>query len=125
MRATCRPLACPEVSASSGSGLAAVPSALSYERPSGPLAYPGGLWLLQGTGRIPKTAPAARTRGRSNRLRRNEVQVLIIWNLVQVISILQQLPAHVLVYLLKEEDGTVKQDAEHTELLPKGRSCST
>lgn len=54
---------------------------------------------MEGTGRIPKTAPAARTRG-SNRLRRNEVQVLIIWNLIQVISILQQLPAHVLVHLL-------------------------
>lgn len=100
MRATCRPLTCSEVNASSGSRLAAVPSARSCEGPSGPSAYPGGLWLLEGTGRIPKTAPAARARGRSNRLRRNEVQVLIIWNLIQVISILQQLPAHVLVHLL-------------------------
>lgn len=120
MRATCRSLTCSEVNASSGSRLAAVPSALSCEGPAGPSAYSGGLWLLEGTGRIPKTAPAARTRGRSNRLRRNEVQVLIIWNLIQVISILQQLPAHVLVHLLKEEDSTMscrlKAGPSHTPL---------
>lgn len=48
----------------------------------------GELWLLEGTGRIPKTAPAARACGRGHRLRGNEIQVLVIWNLIQMIPIL-------------------------------------
>lgn len=87
-------------------------------------AHPGGLWLLEGAGRIPKTAPAARACGRGNRLGGNEVQVLIVWNLIQVIAILQQLPTHILVHLLQEEERTINQDAQHAELLPKGRSLS-
>lgn len=57
--------------------------------------------LLENTGGIPKTAPAAGARGGGHRLGWNEVQILIIWNLIQVIPILEQLAAHILVHLLR------------------------
>lgn len=60
-----------------------------------------GLCLLESTGGIPKTAPAAGARGGGHRLGGNEVQILIIWNLIQMIPILEQLAAHILVHLLR------------------------
>lgn len=54
--------------------------------------------LLDHTGeRIPK---AARARGGGG-FGGDEVQVLIIWDLIQVVPILQELPAQVLVHLLE------------------------
>lgn len=74
-------------------------------------AHLRGLCLLEGTGgSIPKTAPAAGACGGSHRLGGNEVQVLIIWNLIQVVPILEQLPAHILVHLLRAgEERTISQ----------------
>lgn len=63
--------------------------------------------LLENTGGIPKTAPAAGARGGGHRLGWNEVQILIIWNLIQVIPILEQLAAHILVHLCRGIPGGV------------------
>lgn len=80
---------------------------MTYEEPTGLCRYgeqgPSlGFCLLEVTGgRVPKTAPAAGTRGGGRRLGGDEVQVLIIRNLIQVIPILEQLAAHILAHLLR------------------------
>lgn len=69
-------------------------------------AHAGGFCLLEGTGRVPKAAPAAGACGGGHRLGGNEVQVLVVWNLIQVIAILKQLPIYILVHLLSESRDT-------------------
>lgn len=82
-------------------------------------AHAGGFCLLEGTGRVPKAAPAAGACGGGHRLGGNEVQVLVVWNLIQVIAILKQLPIYILVHLLKGgKVGTVSPDAKQRQLLP-------
>lgn len=72
----------------------------------------GGSRLLEGAGGVPGTAPAAGASRGGHGLRGDEVQVFVIRNLIQVVAILEQLPAHILVHLLRVEEGTISQEAK-------------